>query len=30
MSEQESIDIGKVIGILMDNPQLIEQIASLA
>ena len=30
MSEQESIDIGKVIGIIMENPQLIEQIASLA
>ena len=30
MSEQENIDIGKVIGLIMENPQLIEQIANLA
>ena len=30
MSEQESIDIGRVIGLIMENPQLIEQIANLA
>ena len=29
MSEQENIDIGKVIGLIMENPQLIEQIANL-
>ena len=30
MSEQENIDIGKIIGLIMENPQLIEQIANLA
>lgn len=29
MSEQESLDLSKVIGLIMENPQLIEQIASL-
>jgi hypothetical protein len=28
--ENEGLDIGKVIGIIMENPQLIEQIANLA
>lgn len=30
MSEQENLDLGKVIGLIMENPQLIEQISSLA
>ena len=30
MSEQESLDVGKVIGLIMENPQLIEQISNLA
>ncbi len=30
MSDQENIDVGKVIGLIMENPQLIEQIANLA
>lgn len=30
MSEQESLDIGRVISLIMENPQLIEQISSLA
>lgn len=30
MSEQENLDISKVIGIIMENPALIEQISSLA
>lgn len=30
MSEQENLDVGKVIGLIMENPQLIEQISSLA
>ena len=30
MSDQENLDIGRVVGIIMQNPQLIEQIASLA
>lgn len=30
MSEQESLDIGKVVGLIMENPQLIEQISNLA
>ena len=30
MSEQESLDIGKVVGLIMENPQIIEQISSLA
>ena len=29
MSEQESLDIGKVVGLIMENPQIIEQISSL-
>lgn len=30
MSEQENLDVGRVIGLIMENPQLIEQISSLA
>ncbi len=30
MSEQESLDIGKVVSLIMENPQIIEQISSLA
>jgi hypothetical protein len=30
MSEQENLDIGKVIGLIMENPALIAQIANLA
>lgn len=30
MSDQESLDIGKVVGLIMENPQLIEQISNLA
>jgi hypothetical protein len=30
MSEQENLDISRVIGLIMENPQLIEQISSLA
>ena len=30
MSEQENIDLSKVIGLIMENPALIEQISSLA
>lgn len=30
MSEQENLDLSKVIGLIMENPQLIEQIANLA
>ena len=30
MSEQENLDISKVIGIIMENPALIEQISNLA
>ncbi len=30
MSEQENLDLGRVIGLIMENPQLIEQISSLA
>lgn len=30
MSEQENLDIGRVVGLIMENPQLIEQIAALA
>ena len=30
MSEQENLDLSKVIGLIMENPQLIEQISSLA
>ena len=29
MSEQESIDLSKVIGLIMENPALIEQISGL-
>lgn len=30
MSDQESLDIGKIIGLIMENPGLIEQISNLA
>ena len=30
MSEQENLDIGRVVGLIMENPQLIEQISALA
>lgn len=30
MSEQENLDLGKVIGLIMENPALIEQISNLA
>ena len=30
MSEQESLDVGKVINLIMENPALIEQISNLA
>jgi hypothetical protein len=30
MSEKEGLDIGRVVGLIMENPALIEQIASLA
>lgn len=30
MSDQENLDVGKVIGLIMENPQLIEQISNLA
>ena len=30
MSEQGNIDLSKVIGLIMENPQLIEQISKLA
>lgn len=29
MSEQESIDVGRVIGLIMENPEIIEQISGL-
>ena len=30
MSEQENLDIGRVISLIMENPALIEQISNLA
>lgn len=30
MSEQENIDLSKIIGLIMENPSLIEQISNLA
>ena len=30
LSEHENLDIGKVVGLIMENPQLIEQISNLA
>ena len=30
MSEQEGLDIGRVIGLIMENPKLIEEISNLA
>lgn len=29
MSEKESLDIGRVVGLIMENPQIIEQISAL-
>lgn len=29
MSEQENIDVGRVIGLIMENPEIIEQISGL-
>ena len=29
MNEQENIDLSKVIGLIMENPSLVEQISSL-
>ena len=29
MNEQENLDISRVIGVIMENPQLIEQISGL-
>ncbi len=30
MSEKENLDVGKIVGLIMENPQLIEQISALA
>ena len=30
MSDHENLDVGKIISLIMENPQLIEQISSLA
>lgn len=30
MSERENIDISRVIGLIMENPQIVEQISNLA
>lgn len=30
MSEKENLDIGKIVSLIMENPQLIEQISALA
>lgn len=30
MSEQDNLDIGRVVGLIMENPQLIEQISALS
>lgn len=30
MSEKEGLDIGKIVGLIMENPALIEQISALA
>ena len=30
MSEKESLDISRVVSLIMENPQLIEQISALA
>nr|MBE6545435.1 hypothetical protein [Oscillospiraceae bacterium] len=30
MSEQENLDISRVVGLIMENPGLIEQISNLA
>ena len=29
MSEKENLDVGKIVSLIMENPQLIEQISSL-
>ena len=30
MSDKEGLDVGKIVGLIMENPGLIEQIANLA
>ena len=30
MSDQENLDIGRVVSLIMENPELIEQISNLA
>lgn len=30
MSEKENLDLGKIVGLIMENPALIEQISALA
>lgn len=30
MSDQENLDLGRVVGLIMENPALIEQISALA
>ncbi len=30
MNENEGLDVGRVVSLIMENPQLIEQIANLA
>ena len=30
MSEKENLDVGKIVGLIMENPQLIEQISARA
>ncbi len=30
MSEKEGMDIGRIVGLIMENPALIEQISNLA
>ncbi len=30
MSEQPNMDVGRIVGLIMENPGLIEQIANLA
>ena len=30
MSEKENLDVGKIVGLIMETPQMIEQISALA
>ena len=30
MSEKDSLDLGRIVGLIMENPQIIEQISALA